>query len=59
MENEEQKKQRKNIDLSRECVKRLSKIAIDKGTTFKQFAEKILSEYCNTNEQKKDKNTKT
>lgn len=55
MVHEKQNRKRKNIDVSTECVKRLSKLAIDKGTTFKQLAEKILSEYCETGEQRKDK----
>lgn len=40
------KKVRKNIDLSDECVKRLSKMAIDNNTDFKNFAQDILEKYC-------------
>lgn len=41
------KKIRKNIDLSDDCVKRLSKMAIDNNTDFKNFAQEILEKYCN------------
>lgn len=50
------KKHRKNIDLSDACVKRLSKIAIDKETDFKNFAQAILENFCEVNEPLKDKN---
>lgn len=41
---------RKNIDLSEECVKTLSKRAIDENTDFKNLAQTILEKEA---EQKK------
>jgi hypothetical protein len=55
MRNQNEKRIRKNIDLSEDCVKRLSKIAIDKGTDFKNFSQQILEKYCELNEPEKDK----
>lgn len=49
------KKQRKNIDLSEDCIKRLSKIAIDKHSNFKNLAQCILENYCEESEQSKGK----
>lgn len=38
---------RKNLDLSFECIKEVTKEAIDKDTVFKLHAESILEEYAN------------
>ncbi len=37
---------RKNIDLSPETVKTITKKAVDKGTTCKELMEKILENYA-------------
>ncbi len=40
------KKIRKNIDLSPDAVKTITKTAVDKGTTCKELMEKILETYA-------------
>lgn len=46
---------RKNLDLSDNCVKTLSKRAIDENTVFKKLAESILENAANPNGFEKDK----
>lgn len=46
-------KKRKNIDLTEDCIKNISKLAIDKGTNFKTLAQEILEEYS---QKRKEKN---
>lgn len=47
-------KKRKNLDFSTECIKEISKEAIDKGTVFKLHAESILEEYAKKLVKRKD-----
>lgn len=43
---------RKNIDLSEDCVKTLSKRAIDENTDFKNLAQKLLEKEAEKTKQK-------
>lgn len=40
-------KKRKQLDLHEDCIKEITKEAIDKKTVFKLHAEKILENYAN------------
>lgn len=44
---------KKQLELTEDCVKTLAKIAIDKGVTFKKFAESILEKMAKKNNIKK------
>lgn len=46
---------KKLLDLSDNCVKTLSKRAIDENTVFKKLAESILENAANSNGFEKDK----
>jgi hypothetical protein len=48
-------KMKKLLDLSKNCVKTLSKRAIDEDTVFKKLAESILENVTNPNGFEKDK----
>lgn len=39
---------RKNLDLTEDCIKEITKEAIDKGTDFKNLAQEILETHAKT-----------